>query len=88
VLLLALVGAGQVSFRTTSRVIIQIEAPRELLGRVMSVFNTDQGMRSVGSVVMGVFASLFGASLGIALTASLSLIVTTTLFYRLRRTKA
>jgi predicted MFS family arabinose efflux permease len=78
------VGAGQVSFRTTSRVIIQIETPRELLGRVMSVFNMDQGMRSVGSVVMGAFASLFGASLGIALTASISLIVTTTLFYRLR----
>jgi MFS family permease len=88
VLLLALVGAGQVSFRTTSRVIIQIEAPRELLGRVMSVFNMDQGMRSVGSVVMGAFASLFGASLGIALTAALSLIVTTTLFYRLRATRA
>ena len=82
-LLLALVGAGQVSFRTISRVIIQVEAPRELLGRVMSVFNMDQGMRSVGSVVMGVFASLFGASRGIALTAALSLIVTTTLFYRL-----
>jgi predicted MFS family arabinose efflux permease len=84
VMLLALVGAGQVSFRTTSRVIIQIETPRELLGRVMSVFNMDQGMRSAGSVVMGAFASLFGASLGIAVTASISLIVTTTLFYRLR----
>ncbi len=88
VLLLALVGAGQVSFRTTSRVIIQIETPRELLGRVMSVFNLDQGMRSIGSVVMGVFASIFGASLGIALIAGLSLIVTTTLFYRVRGTKA
>jgi predicted MFS family arabinose efflux permease len=83
VLLLALVGAGQVSFRTTSRVIIQIEAPRELLGRVMSVFNLDQGMRSIGSVVMGVFASILGVSAGIAFTAGLSLIVTTTLFYRL-----
>ena len=88
VVLLALVGAGQVSFRTTSRVIIQIEAPRELLGRVMSVFNMDQGMRSVGSVVMGAFAAIFGVSIGIALTAALSLIVTTTLFYRLRATKA
>jgi MFS family permease len=83
VLLLALVGAGQVSFRTISRVIIQVEAPRDLLGRVMSVFNMDQGMRSVGSVVMGAFASIFGASLGVALTALLSLIVTSTLFYRL-----
>ena len=83
VVLLALVGAGQVSFRTISRVIIQIEAPRDLLGRVMSVFNLDQGMRSVGSIVMGASATILGASLGLALTAAASLIVTTTLFYRL-----
>jgi predicted MFS family arabinose efflux permease len=81
--LLALVGAGQVSFRTISRVIIQIEVPRDLLGRVMSVFNMDQGMRSVGSIVMGVFATIFGASLGIGLTSGVSLIITTMLFYRL-----
>jgi MFS family permease len=83
VVLLGLVGAGQVSFRTISRVIIQVEAPRDLLGRVMSVFNMDQGMRSLGSVVLGAFATIFGASLGLALTAGVSLIVTTTLFYRL-----
>ena len=83
VLLLALVGAGQVCFRTISRVIIQIEAPRNLMGRVMSVFNLDQGMRSIGSIILGAAATLFGASLGIALTAAVSLIVTTTLFYRL-----
>jgi MFS family permease len=83
ILLLAVVGAGQVSFRTISRVIIQIEAPRDLIGRAMSVFNMDQGMRSLGSVVMGASATMFGASLGIALTAIVSLVITTTLFYRL-----
>ena len=83
VVLLGLVGAGQVSFRTISRVIIQVEAPRNLMGRVMSVFNLDQGMRSIGSIVMGASATFFGASLGLALTAAASLIVTTTLFYRL-----
>jgi MFS family permease len=83
VFLLAVVGAGQVSFRTISRVIIQIEAPRDLIGRVMSVFNMDQGMRSLGSVVMGAFATIFGVSLGVTLTAGISLIVTTALFYRL-----
>jgi predicted MFS family arabinose efflux permease len=83
VVLLAFVGAAQVSFRTISRVIIQIEAPRDLLGRVMSVFNLDQGMRSVGSVVMGAFATIFGASVGLSLTAGISLVITTMLFYRL-----
>ena len=56
VALLALVSAGQVSFRTISRVIIQIEAPRNLLGRVMNIFNMDPGMRSVDSVVVGALA--------------------------------
>ena len=83
VVLLTLVGAGQVSFRTISRVIIQVEAPRNLMGRVMSVFNLDQGMRSIGSIVLGAAATLLGASLGIALTAGTSLIITTALFYRL-----
>ena len=83
VVLLGLVGAGQVSFRTISRVIIQIAAPRILMGRVMSVFNLDQGMRSVGSIVLGAAATFFGASLGIALTAAASLVITTALFYRL-----
>jgi MFS family permease len=83
VVFLALVGAGQVSFRTISRVIIQVEAPRNLMGRVMSVFNLDQGMRSIGSIVLGASATFFGASLGLALAAAVSLIVTTTIFYRL-----
>lgn len=83
VLLLALVGAGQVTFRTVSRVIIQIEAPREIMGRVMSVFNLDQGMRAVGSVVMGASATLFGAPVGLSITAGISLLITTVLFYKL-----
>ena len=80
--LLALVGGGQIAFRTISRVIIQIEVPHDLLGRVMSVFVMDQGMRSVGSLVIGIFASLFGAALGLALTSVVSLTLTSTLFYR------
>lgn len=83
VFLLALVGAGQISFRTISRVIIQIEVPHELLGRVMSIFNLDQGMRSVGSLVIGFFATLLGVALGLALTSVVSLSLTTALFYRL-----
>ena len=85
--LLALVGGGQIAFRTVSRVIIQIDVPNALLGRVMSVFVMDQGMRSVGSLVMGIFASLFGAALGLALTSVVSLALTSILFYRLLGTR-
>jgi len=87
VFLLALVGAGQIAFRTVSRLIIQLEVPRALLGRVISVFLMDQGMRSVGSLVMGIFATFFGADLGLALTSTASLFLTSTIFYYLLRTK-
>lgn len=86
--ILALVGGGQIAFRTISRVTIQMEVPRDILGRVISVFNLDQGMRSVGSIVIGFFATLFGAALGLALTSAVSLALTSALFYhflRLRR---
>lgn len=85
VVLLAWVGGGQISFRTVSRLIIQIEVPHSLLGRVMSIFNLDQGMRSIGSLVIGAFASAFGAALGLGLTSLISLAVTIPLFYRLLR---
>jgi predicted MFS family arabinose efflux permease len=82
VLLLGLLGAAQITFRTVSRLIIQVEAPRELLGRVMSVFLMDQGMRSVGSMVMGSFATLFGAALGLSFCAAMSMAFTAAVFYR------
>lgn len=83
VALLSLVGGAQIMFRTVSRLIIQVEAPRELLGRVMSVFLMDQGMRSVGSMVIGTFATLFGVALGLALTSSVSIVLTAVTLYRL-----
>jgi predicted MFS family arabinose efflux permease len=85
--LLALVGGGQIAFRTVSRVIIQMEVPYALLGRVMSVFVMDQGMRSVGSLVMGIFVSALGAPLGLTVTSVLSLGMTSALFWHFLRTK-
>lgn len=83
VLLLGLFGGVQILFRTVSRLIIQVEAPRELLGRVMSVFLMDQGMRSFGSMVMGAFVALFGAALGLVTTSLVSMALTAITFWRL-----
>lgn len=85
IVLLALLGAVQILFRTVSRLIIQMEAPRELLGRVMSIFLMDQGMRSVGSMVMGTCATLFGAALGLSLCSVVSMGLTAVTFYRFLR---
>jgi predicted MFS family arabinose efflux permease len=82
VVLMGLLGAAQILFRTVSRLIIQMEAPRELLGRVMSVFLMDQGLRSVGSIVMGSFATMFGAALGLSLCAVISIALTGVTFYK------
>ena len=82
VLLMALLGSAQVLFRTVSRLVIQVEAPRELLGRVMSIFLMDQGLRSVGSMVMGAFATLFGPALGLSLCSIVSMALTAVTFYK------
>jgi predicted MFS family arabinose efflux permease len=85
IMLLGLFGGMQIIFRTVSRLIIQVETPRELLGRVMSVFLMDQGMRSLGSMVMGAFVTIFGAALGLALTSMASMMLTTITFWLLWR---
>ncbi len=83
--LLAGVGAGQAGYRTMARVVIQTEVPYGLMGRAISVFQIDQGLRSVGSMVMGTFASIFGVALGLILTSVISLTLTSILFLRLLR---
>jgi predicted MFS family arabinose efflux permease len=83
VVLLGLLGAMQILFRTVSRLVIQMEAPRELIGRVMSIFLMDQGLRSVGSMVMGTSVTIFGAALGLSLCSVVSIALTAVTFYRL-----
>jgi MFS family permease len=82
IVLMGLLGAAQILFRTVSRLIIQVEAPRELIGRVMSVFLMDQGLRSIGSIIMGSFATIFGAALGLSFCAVLSIALTGVTFYK------
>jgi len=82
---LAFVGAGQAGFRTMTRIVIQTRVPFGFLGRVISLFQMDQGMRSVGSMVMGTLATFLGVSLGLALSAVVSLTVTSVMFFRLLR---
>lgn len=85
VALLACVGAGQAGYRTMTRIVIQTRVPHGFLGRVISVFQMDQGMRSVGSMVMGTLATFFGVSLGLILSAFVSLTLNSVLYFRLLR---
>jgi len=85
IVFLAFVGATGATYRTISRLIIQMRVPYGFLGRVMSIFQMDQGMRSVGSMLIGTFITLFGIALGLTFTSLVSLILTSVIFFRLLR---
>lgn len=79
-LLLGLVGATHVGFRTFSRLIVQMEVPREIMGRVMSVLLMDNGLRALGSVIIGASVGFLGASVGLGLTSGVAIGVIGLLF--------
>lgn len=83
VVVLGMIGGMEIIFRTVSRLIIQVETPRGLLGCVMSVFLMVQGMRSLGSIVMGTLVLFCGGAFGLALTSLVCIILTGITFWRL-----
>ena len=83
-LFLAMVGFCQIGSRALSNTAIQMMAPTNLLGRVLSVFFMDRGLWSLGSVLMGAAASAvgiswtFAACSAVCIMASASLLVSNT----------
>lgn len=69
-LLLAVVGAMQMSYRVLGRAIIQEESPPQLLGRTMSLFFLDRGFGSLGAVFVGSLASLLPVPLAVGFSAA------------------
>jgi len=67
---LAGVGFGQIAERALSNAAIQLEAPSNLLGRVLSLFFMDRGLWSLGSVLMGTAAAAVGISWTFAICAA------------------
>jgi predicted MFS family arabinose efflux permease len=66
VLLLAIVGAMQMSYRVLARAIIQQECPPHLLGRAMSLFFLDRGFGSLGALCIGSVAAVVPVPLAVA----------------------
>jgi hypothetical protein len=69
ILLLALVGSMQMSYRVLARAIIQEECPDHMLGRAMSLFFLDRGFGSLGAICVGSVAALVPVSLAVAASA-------------------
>lgn len=65
-LLLAVVGAMQMSYRVLARAIIQQECPPHLLGRAMSLFFLDRGFGSLGALCIGSVAAVVPVPLAVA----------------------
>jgi predicted MFS family arabinose efflux permease len=70
-ILLAVVGSMQMSYRVLARAIVQEESPPALLGRMMSLFFLDRGFGSLGSVAIGTLAALITVAPAVALSAAL-----------------
>jgi MFS transporter, DHA1 family, staphyloferrin A biosynthesis exporter len=74
-ILLAVVGAMQMSYRVLARAIIQEECPDHLLGRAMSLFFLDRGFGSLGALGIGSVASVVPVPLAVAGSAVVSGVV-------------
>jgi predicted MFS family arabinose efflux permease len=68
-LLLAVIGAMQMSYRVLARAIIQEECPDHLLGRAMSLFFIDRGFGSLGAVCLGTLAAVVPVPMAVASSA-------------------
>lgn len=67
--LLAVIGSMQMSYRVLARAIIQEEIPPHLLGRAMSLFFLDRGFGSLGAVTIGSVAALVPVPIAVAASA-------------------
>jgi MFS family permease len=68
-ILLAIIGAMQMSYRVLARAIIQEECPHYLLGRAMSLFFLDRGFGSLGAVCLGSVAAIIPVPTAVAASA-------------------
>jgi hypothetical protein len=87
-LFLAMVGFCQIGSRALSNTAIQMMAPTNLLGRVLSVFFMDRGLWSLGSVLMGAAASAVGISWTFAGCAAVCIAASSTLLISGSRRRA
>ena len=74
-LCLTLVGSSQMTFRSMLNARLQIQTPPQLLGRVLSLMFMDRGLWSLGTVLIGVLATLMGTPHAIVLCGTSCAIV-------------
>jgi MFS family permease len=85
---LLVTGATQTSFMSVNNAFVLMRTPRELQGRVMSLFSLDRGLIPLGATIGGALAASLGPQMGLTIMALVcfsSLAVAATLLPTLRR---
>lgn len=81
-LCLTLAGSSNVVFNSGSNATLQTGCPSELRGRIMGVFTmTSLGTNVLGSLIVGSLGELLGAPLGLAISAFMSILVVTGVYF-------
>ena len=70
-----MIGYSMLTFRINNNSLVQTLAPEELRGRVMSIYQLDQGLTPLGSTVLGACADIFSTTTAIAASGILGLTV-------------
>ena len=87
-ILMVFVGLGQVFQNTLANTLVQITAPDQLRGRVMSQYSlVTQGMHQLGGLQAGFVADWIGAPLSVGIGAAISLIYGIFVFIRYPRVR-
>lgn len=68
-------GMGQMGYRSANNTLLQMMAPRELRGRILSLLMLDRGLVPLGIMLAGVLASLWGASIALGGMAGIVLLL-------------
>jgi MFS family permease len=86
--LMVLVGMGQVFLNALANTLLQVTAPDQLRGRVMSQYSlVSQGMHQLGGLQAGFVADWIGAPLSVGIGAGLSLLYGIFVFLRFPRVR-
>jgi predicted MFS family arabinose efflux permease len=87
-ILMILVGMGQVFQNALANTLLQITSPDHLRGRIMSQYSlVSQGMHHLGGLQAGLVADWIGASLSIGIGAAISLLYGIFVFIRYPRVR-
>jgi hypothetical protein len=88
IIVMIFIGAAQAIFMTAGNVALLAQAPEELRGRVLSVYNLDRGLMPLGSMGGGGLADAFTATTALMVmggTAALMIATVGALSPRIRR---